>query len=181
MAGCMHLVRAGARRFSVPSLQSISSKIKVTASSGHDLKSIGDATCRSRVVEKTEFLIRVKRVGIVPNSICKYTATVPHVKGAYEEVVLEMGQNFLDDRRRRGLCVFHRRDALWRAFSLSALRLMEFLWPSSIFLLATDGGEKTLGSYFIILVAICVNGLTYFGRHCSEGWTSRVAAIYSGD
>jgi hypothetical protein len=43
-----------------------------------------------------------------------------------------------------------------------AFRLMEILWPSSIFLLATDGSEKTLGSYFIILVAILVNGLTYF-------------------
>jgi hypothetical protein len=47
-------------------------------------------------------------------------------------------------------------------FPYPAFRLMEVLWPSSIFLLATDGSEKTLGTYFIVLVAILVNGFTYF-------------------
>lgn len=40
-------------------------------------------------------------------------------------------------------------------------RLMVILWPSSFFLMATDGSENTLGSYAIVLLAILVNGLAY--------------------
>src|SRR5690348_5076195 len=67
---------------------------------------------------------------------------------------------------------------LGTAYPYPAFRLMLFLWPSSVFLMATDGSENTLGSYFIVLVAILANGLTYFivssvlwaGSHVSRRW-----------
>jgi hypothetical protein len=53
-------------------------------------------------------------------------------------------------------------EKLLRVYSYPVFRLEEFLWPSSIFLMATDGGENTLGSYLIVLLAIVTNGLLYF-------------------
>ena len=35
------------------------------------------------------------------------------------------------------------------------------IWPSSIFMLATDGSERTLGSYLIIAESILANILLY--------------------
>ena len=51
---------------------------------------------------------------------------------------------------------------LGAAYPYSAFRVSEFLWPSSIFLLATDGTESTLGSSLIVVMAVLVNGAMYF-------------------
>jgi hypothetical protein len=50
-----------------------------------------------------------------------------------------------------------------RLFGLDypVFRLSEILWPSSIFLLATDGSENTIGSYLIVATAIVANGIVY--------------------
>jgi hypothetical protein len=36
-----------------------------------------------------------------------------------------------------------------------------YFWPSSIFLLATDGHEKSLQAFLILVVAVIVNVLVY--------------------
>jgi len=38
---------------------------------------------------------------------------------------------------------------------------MAFLWPSSIFLLATDGSEKSLGSFVIVSGAFLANAVLF--------------------
>jgi hypothetical protein len=40
-------------------------------------------------------------------------------------------------------------------------RAMQFLWPSSIALLGTEGIERSLQAHVIILIAILLNGLAY--------------------
>lgn len=52
-------------------------------------------------------------------------------------------------------------EKLLRGWSYPVFHLVEVLWPSSIFLLATDGSDSSVGSYLIVVIAIVVNGLAY--------------------
>jgi hypothetical protein len=48
-----------------------------------------------------------------------------------------------------------------RTFLYALERLTTVLWPSSIWLMATDGSERTISSYAIVVVSITANIMLY--------------------
>ena len=78
-----------------------------------------------------------------------YAVTDPRLTSIFHDVRLER-------------TYVHHKDGFDLLASETPSRLtMEFLWPSSIFLLATDGSEKSLGSFVIVSGAFLANAVLF--------------------
>lgn len=57
-----------------------------------------------------------------------------------------------------------------RVWNYPVNELMRLLWPSSVWLMATEGIEGTLRSYFFVLISISANVLLYAVLGSFIGW-----------
>lgn len=69
---------------------------------------------------------------------------------------------------------------LMRHFYNPLYRVMQIAWPSSFFLMATDGGEGTPEAYLIIAISILANILLYSVVGCVLWGVARAIVVARG-